>query len=221
MKAAFKFELGSDIAPGQVTVGKFDGKHPSLAAATTTGKVVLHSPHQSAKYQEESREIQGAVRHLKINNRVTAVSAACLEPAANTPTDSLVIGTETTLQAYNVEENRDLFFVEVSDGISTIVCGHLAGMDTSESTDGNSRNGRNGRNDRASSSVGSATANGGRSSSSAAPTRPPTIFAGGDLSVHGFDKTGEETFWTVTGGNIGAMALLDVNGDGATELLGK
>ena len=74
MKAAFKFSLGSDIAPGQVTVGKFDGKHPSLAAATTTGKLVLHSPHQNSKYQDDARDITGAVRHLKINNRVTAMT---------------------------------------------------------------------------------------------------------------------------------------------------
>ena len=45
----------------------------------------------------------------------------CLEPSSENPADSLIIGTETTLQAYNVEENRDLFFVEVGDGISTIV----------------------------------------------------------------------------------------------------
>ena len=47
MKAAFKFKLGSEISPGLVTVGRFDGKHPSLAAATPTGKIVLHSPHGS------------------------------------------------------------------------------------------------------------------------------------------------------------------------------
>jgi Bardet-Biedl syndrome 2 protein len=196
MKSAFKFELGSDISPGQVTVGRFDGKHPSLAAATTTGKLVLHSPHQNAQYQEESREIQGAVRHLKINNRVTAVAAACLEPSSENPADSLIIGTETTLQAYNVEENRDLFFVEVDDGISTIVCGHLSGMGEED--------------DRSS---------GGEKTNHDGSMVPPTVFAGGDLSVHGFNCTGKEVFWTVTGGNIGAMTLVDINGNGEKELL--
>ena len=51
----------------------------------------------------------------------------------------------------------------------------------------------------------------------AVPTQPPISVAIGDLSMHGFDKTGTETFWTVTEGNNGAMAVLDVNGDGATD----
>ena len=214
MKAAFKFSLGSDIAPGQVTVGKFDGKHPSLAAATTTGKLVLHSPHQNSKYQDDAREITGAVRHLKINNRVTAVASACLQPMAEDRPDSLIIGTETTLQAYSVEENRDLFYVEVGDGISTIVCGHLGGMDTEEEDSrGRSSSSASRKNDSAATSSSSA------SSATAATMVPPTVFAGGDLSVHGFNTSGEETYWTVTGGNIGAMAMVDVNGDGSKELL--
>ena len=219
MKPAFKFELGSEISPGLVTVGRFDGVHPSLAAATPTGKLVLHSPHQNTAYETNDRDVKGAVRHLNINNRVTAVAAACLMPTLSSTgspsADTLLIGTETTLQAYNVEENRDLFFTEVGDGISTIVCGHLGGMsnDSGDATNVSGRTMEDGG--RSSSSVGSSTKNNGPARS----TIPPTVFAGGDLSVHGFDPAGEETFWTVTGGNIGAMTLLDVNNDGVHELL--
>ena len=227
MKAAFNFELGSEISPGLVTVGRFDGRHPSLAAATPTGKLVLHSPHQNSQYGKVGRDVQGAVRHLKINNNVTAVAAACLDPSTPDSVDSLLIGTQTTLQAYNVEENRDLFFSEVSDGITTISCGYLGGM----SADGDAAAGRSddvlsGRNSSVGSSSksssggsGSGGDSGGGSSSSSRASMPPTVFAGGDLSIHGFNSSGEEIYWTVTGGNIGAMTLLDVNGDGVNELV--
>ena len=77
----------------------------------------------------------------------------------------------------------------------------------------NSKN-SNGRN---SSSIGS---DNNKNKKDTKDSLPPTVFAGGDLSVHGFDKAGNETYWTVTGGNIGAMTLLDINGDGLNELIG-
>ena len=224
MKSAFRFELGSEISPGLVTVGRFDGIHPSLAAATRTGKLVLHSPHQNAAFSADDRDVTGAVRQLKINNRVTAIATSCLDPSSSsTPgADSLLIGTETTLQAFDVEENRDLFFTEVGDGISTIVCGHLGGMSSDGSTDAlednsnNKNNNSKNSNGRNSSSIGS---DNNKNKKDTKDSLPPTVFAGGDLSVHGFDKAGNETYWTVTGGNIGAMTLLDINGDGLNELI--
>ena len=169
MKAAFKFKLGSQISPGLVTVGRFDGKHPSLAAATPTGKVVLHSPHLSR--DESGGAGEQAIRHLKMSSNVTAISAGCVRPA-DSPADSLLIGTETTLQAYSTEENRDLFYTEVGDGISSIVCGYLGAVPDGASA-GRHRGGA---------SVSSA---GGKSSMDSAArntTLPPTVFAGGDLS---------------------------------------
>ena len=207
MKAAFKFKLGSEITPGLVTVGKFDGKHPSLAAGTSTGKIVIHNPHAEGR----SGGVGGdsAIRHLKMSSKVTALAAGCVSPAESMA-DSLLIGTETTLQAYSTEENRDLFFTEVGDGIATIVCGHLGVVPGAGASPKRTRRG---------SSVSSSTGAASKSSSQSDLNTPPTVFAGGDLSVHGFDAKGEETFWTVTGGNIGAMALMDVDGDGKNELL--
>ena len=42
---AFKLNMGNEIMQGQVSVGYFDGKHPSLTCATSAGKVFIHSPH--------------------------------------------------------------------------------------------------------------------------------------------------------------------------------
>jgi Bardet-Biedl syndrome 2 protein len=47
----------------------------------------------------------------------------------------------------------------------------------------------------------------------------PMAVVGGNCSIQGFDMNGEELYWTVTGDNVNAMALADVNGDGRNELL--
>ena len=47
----------------------------------------------------------------------------------------------------------------------------------------------------------------------------PLILVGGNCSIQGFDEEGQESFWTVTGGNVGAMCFCDVDGDGSNELL--
>ena len=41
----------------------------------------------------------------------------------------------------------------------------------------------------------------------------PMAVVGGNCSIQGFDMNGEELYWTVTGDNVNAMALADVNGD--------
>jgi Bardet-Biedl syndrome 2 protein len=51
---AFTLQLKNRIQPGLATVGKFDGEHPSLACATSGGKVFLHSPHTSGTGEDEA-----------------------------------------------------------------------------------------------------------------------------------------------------------------------
>ncbi len=38
----FDFSLECEIPIGLVTIGKFDGKHPGMACATSGGRVVIH-----------------------------------------------------------------------------------------------------------------------------------------------------------------------------------
>ena len=47
----------------------------------------------------------------------------------------------------------------------------------------------------------------------------PLAIVGGNCSVIGLDAAGEEALWTVTGDNVGAMCLADVDGDGKKELV--
>ena len=91
--------------------------------------------------------------------------------------DSLFVGTQSTVLAYDVQRNADLFFRDVPDGVNSLVVGHL----------GNRGN--------------------------------PMVFAGGNCSVLGYNKDGAESFWTVTGDNVTALAICDVNSDGLNELI--
>ena len=41
---------------------------------------------------------------------------------------------------------------------------------------------------------------------------------GGNCAIHGFDRDGNDAYWTVTGDNISAMALVDIDNDGQNEV---
>lgn len=64
------------------------------------------------------------MQYLNINKEVCALAAGVLDQSLGR--DVLLIGTNTSLQAYDVYANQDLFFKDVSDGVSTIVTGQLA-----------------------------------------------------------------------------------------------
>jgi Bardet-Biedl syndrome 2 protein len=71
--SAFEIKLGHQIQLGQVTCGKFDGKSPSLACATTGGKILLHSPHEKA-IGADGRTIS-SIKFLNFNRSVTAIGS--------------------------------------------------------------------------------------------------------------------------------------------------
>ena len=41
---AFEFSLNNPCPKGLVTLAKFDSTHPSLASATSGGRVLIHTP---------------------------------------------------------------------------------------------------------------------------------------------------------------------------------
>ncbi|XP_074660116.1 BBSome complex member BBS2-like [Tubulanus polymorphus] len=47
----------------------------------------------------------------------------------------------------------------------------------------------------------------------------PLAIVGGNCSLLGFDYSGNDSFWTVTGDNVCSLALLDFNGNGQNELI--
>lgn len=187
---SFQIKFGHAILLGQVTVGKFDGIHASLAAATTGGRVLLHTPHDilgadnplnpTTKPAFAAPSVGSVasthVRFLNINRDITALASGPIKPSHPTQ-DVLLVGTSNSLQAYDVMENKDVFFREVPDTVTAAT-------------------------------IGAWTVGGER-----------VAIAGGNCSVQGFDASGKDAYWTVTGDIVNAIAFGDLDGDGAIEML--
>ncbi len=198
------------IQRAQAAIGKYDGVHPSLTCATIAGKVFLHNPHQQAVAGDAQ------ITYLNINKQITALAAGCLNRSGK---DVLLIGTPSTLHCYDVDQNKDLFFKDVSDGVNVICVGPY-GDQTLALVGGN-----------CSVQVGATAARVPCSAwPSGASTRTPgllPVMAHGQqaqarcvaLRVQGFDQTGADKLWTVTGDNVSAMALCDVDNNGQLELV--
>lgn len=91
--------------------------------------------------------------------------------------DFIYIGSRSNLLGYNVERNADAFFVDVQDGVNSLVIGKLG------------------------------------------HSPKPFVMAGGNCSILGFDESGNESFWTVTGDNVSSMTICDLNSNGKPLLL--
>ncbi|KAJ8575747.1 hypothetical protein ON010_g3467 [Phytophthora cinnamomi] len=121
MLPAFQVHLHQPILERVAQVGKFDGRHPALACGTTAGKVFIHSPNENTfrDNSESDESEQNSVRFLKINRKVTALAAGKFEAADQG--DTLVVGTQSSLLAYDVEKNSDIFYKDVPDGVSAML----------------------------------------------------------------------------------------------------
>ncbi|KAF4043827.1 Ciliary BBSome complex subunit 2 [Phytophthora infestans] len=121
MLPAFQVHLHQPILERVAQVGKFDGRHPALACGTTAGKVFIHSPNENTfrDNSEADDSDQSSVRFLKINRKVTALAAGKFENADQG--DTLVVGTQSSLLAYDVEKNSDIFYKDVPDGVSAML----------------------------------------------------------------------------------------------------
>ena len=130
---AFKLQLGNEILVGKVCIGYYDGKHPSLTCATSAGKVFIHSPHDRSGNADEN-----GVRFLNINHTITALAAGRLNPALDR--DILLIGTQTNILAYDVENNSDIFYKDVPDGVNRMIFGQVSAQHSPCSKHGLSSN---------------------------------------------------------------------------------
>uniref|UniRef100_A0A8C9A0B4 Bardet-Biedl syndrome 2 protein homolog n=1 Tax=Prolemur simus TaxID=1328070 RepID=A0A8C9A0B4_PROSS len=123
----FTLKLRHKISPRMVAIGRYDGTHPCLAAATQAGKVFIHNPHTRSQHFSTSRVCQSPLESdvslLNINQAVSCLTAGVLNPELGY--DTLLVGTQTNLLAYDVYNNSDLFYREVADGANAIVLGTL------------------------------------------------------------------------------------------------
>ena len=82
--------------------------------------MLIHSPHK----RDVSAEVGSdpVIRFLNFQKEITSLAAGTLSPhEGGIICDMLFIGGATTLLAYDVERNSDLFFCDVADGANEIV----------------------------------------------------------------------------------------------------
>uniref|UniRef100_A0A9L0JHI5 Bardet-Biedl syndrome 2 protein homolog n=1 Tax=Equus asinus TaxID=9793 RepID=A0A9L0JHI5_EQUAS len=134
----FTLKLRHKISPRMVAVGRYDGTHPCLAAATQAGKVLIHNPHTRSQHFSASRVFQSPLESdvslLNINQAVTCLTAGVLNPELGY--DALLVGTQTNLLAYDVYNNSDLFYREVTgDNVHSLALCDFDGDGKKESED--------------------------------------------------------------------------------------
>jgi len=123
MKPTFTIKLNQPVFSGLVVTGKFDGRSPSIAAATTGGKVILHSPHDQTVAAEGA---SNPIKFLNLNRKITSLAAGKLGDSNDLDQpDLLFVGTQSNLLAYDVERNADRFFVDVQDGVNSLAIGKI------------------------------------------------------------------------------------------------
>jgi Bardet-Biedl syndrome 2 protein len=171
MLPSFKLHTHQAILDRLAKVGKYDGTHPSLTCATSSGKVFLHNPHE-----RNDNEAAAATRFLNINRQISALCVGSFRD--QDAGDTLIVGTQANILGYNVEKNSDTFYKDIPDGVNTMLFGALPHIPSSK-----------------------------------------MVMVGGNCSIQGFDREGNELFWTVTGDNVTAMTICDVSGSGRDELV--
>lgn len=147
LNPVFSFRLNQNIV-SQLKFGKYDGIHVCLTAATSSDKVIIHSPHKrigASNNRISWSETNYDVALLNFNQEITAIETGCLKE--DSPKEILVIGSPThvlgiysafdsggilnemknsfvhIVTAYNVDDNIDLFYNDVKEGINTILIG--------------------------------------------------------------------------------------------------
>ncbi|KAG8458569.1 hypothetical protein KFE25_003104 [Diacronema lutheri] len=118
---AFKLDMKSPILPGLAVVGKYDGLSPCLTCATTAGRVFIHSPHERDQFTNAE------MQHLNINRKITAIAAGVID--ARSTKDALLVGAQTTLFAYDIRNNADIFYKDVPDGVNAMKVGMINAHD--------------------------------------------------------------------------------------------
>jgi len=97
-----------------------DGQRDNLACGTTGGKVFVHDPHTKL-YKGDMGS-----RLLNLNREVTSLAAGVVGSGGSNA--SLSIGGASSLQVYDVPNNRDLYFKDIPDGVSAAAVGKVGSL---------------------------------------------------------------------------------------------
>ena len=190
MAPAFEFGLGKQVLEGLVCVGLFDGKRPSLACGTQGGKVLVHAPHHGGGADGDG----GGGGQASPGGSSGPLRLLNI----NRQISALEAGNLSAGDARDEAQGaNDLLLVGAGASVMAYDMHENADKFFVEVPDGVNKI-----------LVGSVERGGA-----------PMAVVGGNCSIYGYSRSGEERFWTVTGDNVTAMAFCDVDGDGAAELL--
>ncbi|VDM28260.1 unnamed protein product [Toxocara canis] len=118
LRTAFSFSLPHRTVPKCAQAGVLDdSSRLRLVVGTVTNKVIIH----------ETDTV------LNINEKILALAVAPL----GTPYDLVIIGTTSSVLAYDVQKNTNLFRKDVADGIACIQVGSFSSHGTLAMCGGN------------------------------------------------------------------------------------
>ena len=81
----------------------------------------IHSPHERDQFTNAE------MQHLNINRKITAIAAGVID--ARSTKDALLVGAQTTLFAYDIRNNADIFYKDVPDGVNAMKVGMINAHD--------------------------------------------------------------------------------------------
>lgn len=92
--------------------------------------MILHNPYKklnSTNNRLSWTEANSDIATLNFNQEIRAIETGCLSKDDNK--EILVIGSPTQLLAYHVDNNHDIFYKEIMEGILAIIIGSIGGSD--------------------------------------------------------------------------------------------
>ncbi len=117
----------------------------------------------------------------------SSASSASVSAGGAEEREILLIGTGSSVQAFDVDSNRDLFYKDAPEAVTALAAGQWQIQQGG--------------------GAGGVAPGQARGSSMA-----PLTFAGGNCTLTGFDAVGGERVWGVTGDAVTAIALADLDG---------
>ncbi|XP_070504101.1 BBSome complex member BBS2-like [Chironomus tepperi] len=124
-KPIFSFSIDMKLSDKGVVVGKYDAVNPSLTAITQSNKIIIHSPntrYNMFNTQKAWSEIKKDIGMLSVNYTITSIATGKL---SDSDKEYLAIGTETNILVYQVDDNIEVFFKDVSESVRCMTIGNI------------------------------------------------------------------------------------------------
>ncbi|KEG09380.1 putative intergrin alpha chain protein, partial [Trypanosoma grayi] len=181
MRSVFELQLDAQLLEGLATIGHFDGKTPSLVCATNTQRLVIHTS-----------ENPGAEAVLRSGDETRS---------AENPVRTLNFGrTPTALAVGRLPDTSDR---KDTDALYFGAATSLLAYDVDRNREYFYREVEDGVQAVACGVVNTAR---GPNGTGGVPT--PLTIVGGNCTINGFDASGMESLWTVTGDQVTALMLM-------------